>query len=84
MAKRPKRPRDMNQLGKMIVDLATGNVEPEVEPKRSAESEAAALLGRKGGLRGGKARAAKLSAKRRTEIARNAVNARWQKKKSNN
>jgi len=77
MAKRPKHPRDMNQLGKMIVDLATGNVEPEVEPKRSPESEAAALLGRKGGLKGGKARAQKLSAAKRKSIAKAAARKRW-------
>lgn len=82
MAKRPKRPRDINQLGKMIVDLATGNIEPEAKPERSPESEAAALLGRKGGLKGGKARAAKLSAKRRKEIAEKAAKSRWSKRSS--
>jgi hypothetical protein len=54
-------------------------------PKRSSittgknKNQAAVALGRLGGLKGGKARAAKLSAKRRSEIARNAVLARWRK-----
>lgn len=42
-----------------------------------AASEAARALGRRGGLKGGAARAAKLSPERRSEIARNAVKARW-------
>lgn len=73
-----KPPRDVNQLAKFIVDKATGNL-PEPEP-RSAESEAAAILGRKGGLKGGKARAAKLTPKRRKDIARKAAAKRWSKK----
>lgn len=70
-----KRPRDINQLAKSIVDRATGQTPPE-EP-RSPESEAAAILGRKGGLKGGKARAAKLSAKQRIDIAKKAAQKRW-------
>jgi hypothetical protein len=48
--------------------------------KREKKNPAAVALGRLGGLKGGKARAAKLSARRRSEIARNAVLARWGKK----
>jgi hypothetical protein len=70
-----KRPRDPNQLGKLIVDLATGAA---VEDKQSASEDAVAReSGRRGGLRGGKARAARLSAERRSEIAREAATARW-------
>jgi hypothetical protein len=47
------------------------------------KNPAAVALGRLGGLKGGPARMAKLSAKRRSEIARNAVLARWNKKKTN-
>lgn len=72
-----KRPRDLNQLAKSIVDEATGNA-PKPEP-RSPESEAAAILGRKGGLKGGKARAKILSKSRRIEIAKQAAQARWKK-----
>jgi hypothetical protein len=46
------------------------------------KNAAAVALGRLGGLKGGKARAQKLSAKRRREIAVRAVRARWAKKKS--
>jgi hypothetical protein len=68
--KRLKRPRDPIQLGKLIVDIATGQVEDRVPAKE--ESPAAKLA-----KQGGKARAAKLSAKRRQEIARQAAQTRW-------
>src|ERR1019366_617497 len=45
--------------------------------RKGSASAAAALLGRRGGLRGGKARAASLSARERSEIARHAARARW-------
>lgn len=65
MAKKPKRPRDPNQLAKLIADIATGEVElPKTE---DGKDPAAVALGRKGGLKGGKARAESLSAARRTE-----------------
>ena len=52
------------------------------DSKQKAKNPAAVALGRLGGLKGGKARAAKLSAERRREIAVQAVKARWAKKKS--
>ncbi len=70
-----KRPRDANQLAKSIVDLATGQTEEK--PADSGKDPAAVALGRKGGLKGGKARAASLSKKRRAEIAKKAAKARW-------
>lgn len=70
MAKRPKRPRDPSQLAKLIVDIATG----EVENVRPAVPKAGQ---RKGGLKGGKARARKLSAGKRTAIAKKAARVRW-------
>lgn len=70
-----KRPRDPNQLAKLIADLATGEVElPKTD---DGKDPAAVALGRKGGLRGGKARAEKLSAKRRAAIAKKAAKSRW-------
>jgi len=45
------------------------------------KNPAAVALGKLGASKGGKARAAKLSAKRRREIAKNAITARWQKNK---
>ncbi|MEM7196675.1 MAG: histone H1 [Pseudomonadota bacterium] len=78
MAKTPKRPRDTNQLAKMIVDLATGEAE-EFKPKDDGKDPAAVALGRKGGKKGGKARAEKLTPEQRSEIARKAAKARWSK-----
>ena len=77
-AKRLKRPRDPVQLGKMIGDILTGQVEDRAPtPEEQGKDPAAVKRGRAGGLKGGKARAAKLSAKSRQESARRAVQARW-------
>lgn len=79
----------MNQLAKFVVDHATGEHEPEPEaqpePEMTAEerSKAAAALGRIGGLKGGKARAAKLSPEQRSEIARKAAEKRWRNLSTN-
>jgi hypothetical protein len=70
-----KRPRDPNALGKRIVDEATGSA-PPFDPDEGKDP-AAVALGRKGGLKGGKARAAKLTPEERSEIARKASQARW-------
>lgn len=70
-----KMPRDTNQLAKMIVDMATGQAGPE--PERPAKDPVSVELGRRGGLIGGRKRAARLSPERRSEIARNAAAARW-------
>jgi hypothetical protein len=72
-----KRPRDANRLAKLVVDLATGNAEEP--PQEPAKNPHAVALGRLGGLKGGKARAAKLSAKKRKEIAKKAAAARWRR-----
>ena len=69
-----KRPRDPNQLAKLIVDIATGEVEDTVSgSKRSPYKK------RTGGLIGGKVRAKRLTRKQRSEIARLAAAARWKK-----
>jgi len=73
----PKRPRDANQLAKSIVDLSTG--EAEEENQDTGKDPAAVALGRKGGLKGGKARAAKMTKEERSEAARKAAKARWSK-----
>lgn len=73
---RPKKlPRDPMQRARTIGDLATGLVEPE--PSRVSPQTAQAR--RKGGMRGGAARAAKLTPEQREEIARAAASARWKK-----
>jgi hypothetical protein len=76
----PKRPRDVNQLAKRIVDEAVGEAEPQ--PDEPAKDAAAVSLGRRGGLKGGKARARALTATQRREIARRAAEARWANKRS--
>lgn len=75
MTTKPKRPRDTNQLAKLIADIATGEVEDN-KPD-DGKDPAAVALGRKGGLKGGVARAKKLTAKQRSEIAKKAAKARW-------
>jgi hypothetical protein len=72
----PKRPRDPNQLAKLIVDIATGESEDNVSPaKRNPKRK-----GRLGGLKGGKARSIVLTPEQRQEIARTAAQARWKKR----
>ena len=74
----PKRPRDVNQLAKSIVDQATGET-PAVEPVEDGKNAAAVALGRLGGLKGGKARAEKLTAEERSDIAKKAAVSRWKR-----
>lgn len=72
----PKRsstpPTDPNVAAKRAVDRLTGR-----DDDQSEKNPAAVALGRLGGLKGGKARAAKLTAKQRSEIARKAAKKRW-------
>jgi hypothetical protein len=67
-------PRDVNQLAHRIGRIATGQEPPEPKSKKNP---AAVALGRLGGAKGGKARAAKLNAHKRSAIARKAAKARW-------
>jgi hypothetical protein len=68
-------PRDPNQLAKAVVDFSIGEREPDPEPR--VKDPAAVALGRKGGVIGGKARAANLTPEERSESARKAAEARW-------
>lgn len=77
MQKRSSMPRDPNQLAKLIVDMASGEAAPEPTPKGPEKNPAAVALGRLGGAKGGKARAAKLTPEERSETARRAAAARW-------
>lgn len=72
---RKKRPADLNRLAASIVADATSE-EPEPDPYEG-KNPAAVELGRQGGLKGGRARAEKLTPERRSEIARKAAAARW-------
>ena len=76
MPKKPKRPRDLNQLAKSLTEQATGQTPIQPPPEKNP---AAMALGRLGGLKGGKARAEKLSKARRAKIAKQAAVARWKK-----
>ena len=75
-----KRPRDPNQLAKLVVDLATGETVEEERAADSGKNPAAVALGRLGGRRGGKARAAKLAPEERRRIAAHAAKMRWAKR----
>jgi hypothetical protein len=77
MTKTPKRPRDPNQLAKLIADIATGDAPPDKVD--DGKDPAAVALGRKGGLKGGDARAKTLSPERRSAIAKTAAAKRWAK-----
>lgn len=72
MAKHPKRPRDVNQLAKFIVDVATNESMPTVDTPKQARAK-------KAGAAGGPARARALSTEQRMEIAKVAAAARWKK-----
>ena len=77
---RKKREHDFAVNALRIVQEATKELEPP-EPKPEGKNPHAVALGRLGGLKGGKARASKLTAEQRKEIARSAANARWTKKR---
>jgi hypothetical protein len=78
--KRPKRSRDLNQRAEHMVDLATGEIEDRgPTPREQGKNPAAVELGRRGGSKGGTARADTLPSARRQEIAGKAAMARWAK-----
>ena len=76
--KKPKRPRDVNQLAALTVALATGQPIPKLSDGRNP---AAVALGRMGGLKGGIARRNKFTPEERTASASKAARARWAKAK---
>jgi hypothetical protein len=86
MPKRSRKPSaaDFNQLARRIVDQATGKAAAMPAKKKAVKKKdpAAVALGRKGGLKGGPARAAKLTKEQLSESGRKAAQARWSAKKS--
>lgn len=74
MAKQSKKPADLNRLAAAIVGDATGH---SVEDSAEEKDPAAVALGRRGGLKGGKARAVSMTAAERSAAARRAAEARW-------
>jgi len=80
MPKRSRNPRlpDPNLTAIAVLERVTGEViVPKPPPVDDGKDSAAVALGRKGGLKGGKARAASMSKKERTEAAKKAAKARW-------
>lgn len=73
---RPKRSRDVNQLAALTLALATG----EASEQESDKQEVAISLGRKGGLKGGKARSESMTAEQRQAVATLAAEVKWEKK----
>ncbi len=76
MPKRPRRPRDPFQLAHQVIQEAIGEAPPRPDPD-AMKNPAAVALGKLGGAKGGKARAAKMSPEERRESARKAAQARW-------
>lgn len=74
------RPRDPNQLAHRIFLESIGEAEKTEPPEVKPKNPAAVALGRLGGLKGGAARAAALSPKKRSQIAAKAAKSRWSKK----
>jgi hypothetical protein len=81
MPKRSSKPGDLNSLAAAIVSEATTEDVSADEPQPREKDPAAVALGRRGGLKGGHARAKALSAEQRAESARKAAEARWGTKK---
>ncbi len=78
MTKAPKRPRDLNEWAKRMIDIATGEVDDrEPTPEEQGKDPAAVSLGRRGGLKGGAARSVALTPEQRQDIARKAALRRW-------
>ena len=71
--------RDINELAAHIVEQATGEPTPKKIAEESEKNPAAVSLGRLGGLKGGKARFAKMTPEERKELAQKAAKARWGK-----
>lgn len=78
MPKRSSKSSDLNKRAFQVVEEATSEDQDPYEGKDPAAVE----LGRKGGLKGGPARAKKLSAERRSEVAKKAALARWKRDKT--
>jgi hypothetical protein len=74
-----KRPSDAIGTAIKVAKIATGEIEDEIERPKSPAAE----LGRRGGLKGGPARAKRLTPEQRSAAAKKAVQARWRKSRDN-
>jgi hypothetical protein len=77
-----KRPEDPAAAAVMTVQIAIGELQEELEEHAMVRNPVAVSLGRLGGLKGGQARANKLSPERRREIAQLAASRRWGSKRT--
>lgn len=75
MPKRSSKQKDTQQLARRVLDAIVPDAEPK--PAKPEKNPAAVALGRLGGLKGGKARAEKLSPAKRKAIAKKAAAKRW-------
>ena len=82
MAKRPKKPHDFSIIAHRVVEEATQEDKDAESEQTESKKPDYAALGRKGGLKGGKARADKLTPEERKEIARKAAKARWDSRRT--
>lgn len=73
--------KDPQQIARSVLDAIVPDA--EAKPAEPEKNPAAVALGRLGGLKGGAARAKKLSKAKRSEIAQKAAQARWKKKPKN-
>lgn len=86
-SRKKKKKLDVNELANIVVNEATEPEDTEKPPEKpnpedEGKNPAAVALGRLGGLKGGKARAKKLTKEQRSEAARKAALARWKKAKA--
>jgi hypothetical protein len=81
MPKRSSKQKDTHELARAVLDAVTPDAEPAtaIEEPKPEKNPAAVALGRLGGLKGGKARAAKLTPEKRKAIAKKAAQTRWSK-----
>ena len=79
MEKKKKKQRDIAEIAYQTVQEATQEVKEDLQPLAKEKNPAAVALGHLGGLKGGPARAKKLSSKKRKAIARKAAQKRWKK-----
>ena len=80
MTKTPKRPRDVSQLAKMMVDIASGE-DNDAKPNERQKDPDAVARGRAGGLKGGLTRMSTLTKGERIDMAKGAAQSRWKSKK---
>jgi hypothetical protein len=83
MPKRSSKQKDAQQLARQVPDTIASDAELAPPKSNDGKNPAAVALGRLGGLKGGKARAEKLSAAQRKAIAKKAAQSRWQHRESN-